>query len=116
MVLLLWVNSSVLQPSYRIWYRKWYEIHSHNLLMFSFDFQGGYGSWARGARVVNLRLENLTNVSSYIRLEDGKIIDEFPKMTSGSSKLGQPFKNATGMMLVSIIIGERLMRYFYSNC
>ncbi|KAJ6634876.1 putative inactive purple acid phosphatase 16, partial [Pseudolycoriella hygida] len=48
---------------------------------------GGYGSWTRGARVVSLNLTNLTEVNSYIRLEDGRIVDRFPKMCFILSKL-----------------------------
>ncbi|OXA57883.1 probable inactive purple acid phosphatase 16 [Folsomia candida] len=44
---------------------------------------GGYGSWVRGARVVNLVLNSDNSVilnGSYVRLETGAIVDEFPKL------------------------------------
>lgn len=74
-------------------------------------FQGGYGTWTRGARVVHLNLQSLTEVSSYIRLEDGEIIDKFPKIeTNSSTKLGTYLRNVTAFMFISLI-GERLLNY-----
>lgn len=43
---------------------------------------GGYGSWTRGARVIDLELgetKSLSKRTNYIRLENGTIIDRYPK-------------------------------------
>lgn len=70
--------------------------------------------------MVNLNLQKLTEISSYIRLEDGTIVDEFPKMVaSDGRKMDSSLKNTAAVMFVSMVIGERLMnyssRFFYSN-
>ncbi|KAG4078356.1 hypothetical protein HA402_013066 [Bradysia odoriphaga] len=75
---------------------------------------GGYGSWTRGGRVVSLQIDSLTEIRSYIRQEDGQIVDKFPKTSpSNSPKMyqrNQFVKNATAIMLVSMI-GERFLNY-----
>ncbi|OXA63663.1 probable inactive purple acid phosphatase 16 [Folsomia candida] len=48
---------------------------------------GGYGNWARGARVVNLKEEDITHRLNYVRLENGTIIDAFPKGSESTFKL-----------------------------
>lgn len=82
-----------------------------NFIAILTHFPGGYGTWTRGARVVNLHLENLTEVRSYIRLEDGSIVDKFPKIeTNKSPDLSHQLRNVTAIMLASLI-GERIMNY-----
>lgn len=39
---------------------------------------GGYGEWTRGARVIQLDINNIGNQTNYVRLETGEITDEFP--------------------------------------
>jgi len=39
---------------------------------------GGYGEWTRGARIVDLNINNLGNQTNYVRLENGEITDVFP--------------------------------------
>lgn len=39
---------------------------------------GGYGEWTRGARVIDLDINNLGSQKNYVRLETGEVTDEFP--------------------------------------
>lgn len=41
---------------------------------------GGYGNWTRGSRIIGLDIENVGNQINYVRLENGTITDEFPKV------------------------------------
>jgi len=42
---------------------------------------GGYGDWTRGARVVQVSHEDLWGkYENYVRLEDGAVVDHFPKL------------------------------------
>jgi hypothetical protein len=37
---------------------------------------GGYGDWQRGARVIVLQEGNMTATQTYVRLENGNVIDQ----------------------------------------
>ncbi|CAL8096258.1 unnamed protein product [Orchesella dallaii] len=40
---------------------------------------GGYGTWTRGVRVIDLDIRNLENRTNYVRLETGEVVDNFPR-------------------------------------